>query len=671
MQPLFPAAALTAATLLVAASQPAHAQEPRPPSAEGPAPGGTPTQEPTPFTGFETSFLDNGLRVWFKRLPGARDVTTAVLVPFGWDQDPEGKEELAHFTEHMLFSDHAGRTEEEILEAVELRGGRRNGLTTPDRTFYYVTLPREHGTFGIEWLGRVLEPKAMDPAVVARNRQPVALEIRARPREFFDHLRAWLNPEWLRPADYWEREFGLVTRDARRYDRWASLHRISPRDLRDFYRRYYAPEGLTVVVVGDLPADSVHAAVDAAFGGLEPRPVPEAYGPVSDPGRPFKRVQWTVRPNVQYQRIAKIYGMDTREHLTLLFIDRYLERRLRDRLRFGEVKAVYSLALSVTQRGPAAHVLLSAPVDPQAWAYAETVVQEEVDRLVSGSVSAEEFAADRAAVVGQLVSANREPEDLAFWAHNHFYRRDLHPDFPDLAASFAAMTPQEVAEVARTYFRPEREAVWITRPQPLNQGILALAAVVLLFSAVRLTARLLTRPVDLRTLRYVARIRLGPLGLAFWGLLYVGVGVVAGRLLVALVQAGLQAWVLPVDVYAYQMTTFALLGVAAMALGLAYLSLPPRKLLLFRDEVRVKHLAYRSRSFPLERVQVAPARLGDVARAGALFRTLPLAAGYLRPAVWIRPESGMGYLLRVRDADELVAMVERARAATEGPDDTP
>ena len=34
----------------------------------------------------------------------------------------------------------------------------------------------------------------------------------------------------------------MRTRDARRYDRWASLQRITPDDVADFYDRYYVPE---------------------------------------------------------------------------------------------------------------------------------------------------------------------------------------------------------------------------------------------------------------------------------------------------------------------------------------------------------------------------------------------------------------------------------------------
>ena len=89
-----------------------------------------------PFANFETHRLANGVKLWFKQLPAAPNVAVSVGVPFGSDLDPEGKEELAHFTEHMLFADHDGRTEDEILEEIASRGGRRNGRTGSDRTWY-------------------------------------------------------------------------------------------------------------------------------------------------------------------------------------------------------------------------------------------------------------------------------------------------------------------------------------------------------------------------------------------------------------------------------------------------------------------------------------------------------------------------------------------------------
>ena len=105
---------------------------------QGQTPGDAvdPVRQPgeNPFSGFETHFLANGLKVWFKSLPDAPNVSVSVAVPFGSHWDPRGKEGLAHFTEHMLFSDHEGRSEQEVKDAIEVLGGRRNGFTTADHT---------------------------------------------------------------------------------------------------------------------------------------------------------------------------------------------------------------------------------------------------------------------------------------------------------------------------------------------------------------------------------------------------------------------------------------------------------------------------------------------------------------------------------------------------------
>ena len=47
-------------------------------------------------------------------------------MPYGWHTDPEGKEELAHLTEHILFSNHDGQTEQEIKEAIDGSHGQQH-----------------------------------------------------------------------------------------------------------------------------------------------------------------------------------------------------------------------------------------------------------------------------------------------------------------------------------------------------------------------------------------------------------------------------------------------------------------------------------------------------------------------------------------------------------------
>jgi hypothetical protein len=219
---------------------------------QGKAAAQEPSRPRNAFAGFETIILPNGLKVWFQRLPGDPTVSVSISVSVGSDQDPPGLEELAHFTEHMLFSDHLGRSEEQIKREIESRGGTYNGFTTPDQTFYYARIGKAHGPFALEWLYRLVSPHAIDPAVVERQRRPVAVEVGAQPRQLGDWLwAAFVDPPVLRIFNFWRNEFGLETRDDRDYYPYRSLTRIFPEDLRRFYETYYAPSNMTLTVIGD------------------------------------------------------------------------------------------------------------------------------------------------------------------------------------------------------------------------------------------------------------------------------------------------------------------------------------------------------------------------------------------------------------------------------------
>jgi len=611
------------------------------------------------FAGFETHVLENGLRVWFRHIPGAANTSVGISIPYGWDMDPRGKEETAHFLEHMLFGDHRGMTEEEIKDQVEAVGGRRNGFTTSDHTFYYVTMPAELGLVGVEWLSRIVEPHEMDPDVVERNRQPVALEIRARPRELFDHIGALLDPEWLRRAPMWEREFGIVTRQSRRYDKFRSLYAITPQDLRDFYDRYYAPEAMRLVVAGDLPGDSALSLIRATFGQLPARAAPPAYNTPVDPGRRYRQVTWQFRPNVQYRRMFKIYEQDRDARLRLIFLGRYLSRRLTARLRFGETKAVYSISVRPIERGPATYLAIQAPIDEDEWRFARSVIDEEVRALAEGSTPASEFEADRQAVIERLIAENREAEDLVNWLYRAFHRPEAYADFPDLPTEFAAIEQDELAAFVRDRFVPEREIEYLDYPQPLTQGLLAFLVVLAGVLVMKGTALILSRPVRMADIRYVARLRLSVPILLMGGSAFFGFAIVATRLLVFLVERLLVAWVLPVESYVFQMTSFFVIGALGLVAAMAYASIPPRKLLVFRDHLRVKSRAYRSRIIPLEDIEsVGRRRITDVARRGRLWSTVPLSLGVGPAAVHLEVRGGRGYLFRVRDPVELLEVLK-------------
>ena len=553
-----------------------------------------------PFADFETHFLANGLKVWFKSMQDAPNVSVSVAVPFGSHSDPRGKEGLAHFTEHMLFSDHEDRSEQEVKDAIEGLGGRRNGFTTPDHIWYYATIGKEHGLFAIEWLSGIVSPHTMDPDVVERNLQPIAIETNARPREVFERVWAFLNPSLLMPPDFWQQEFGMDTRGLKPLDRWGTLHRITPEDLRGFYDTYYVPAAMTLTIVGDLDRDEAMAMAENTFGALPRRAVPPREIAITDPNRMRATYSWGFPSNVRYTARYKFFHPSAEDELMILFARDLLDRRLNQRLRYGEQKAVYSLQVESSKRGPAVFLQVRGAIDADEYDFALGVIEEEIESLRTGALDPDAFEADRTAVIERLRSGNQTSEALNFWVYRNFYDPDTYSDFPDVLGFYEGVSQEQVASFAERNLVAERQVLSVIRIHPLSQELMVLALLVLVWAAVRVVGWGLTTSITMSDIRYVARFRV-PIVFRIVALV-VGGGV--GLILARLTFFGLQwitlAYVATVDDYTIQVGSYALMLISVLALFLVYLSRLPKKLLVFPDHLRVKSLAYRSRIFKPE-----------------------------------------------------------------------
>ena len=613
----------------------------------------------SPFSGFETHFLENGLKVWFKRLPDAPNVSVSVMVPYGSHWDPPGKEGVAHFTEHMLFSDHEGRSEREVKDAIEALGGRRNGFTTSDRTWYYATIDKQHGLFAIEWLSGIVSPHAMDPEVVERNRQPIALETNARPREIFEHIWAFLNPAPLLPLDFWQREYGMETRGLRLIDRWATLQSITPEDLRGFYETYYVPGAMTLTIVGDLDRDEALATAESTFGPLSRGTVPPREIEIEDPNRMRATYVWGFRSNVRYTSRYKFYQPSAEDELMILFTRDLLNRRLNQRLRYGEQKAVYSIQVASSKRGPAAFLQVRGSIDEDEYDFARGVIEEEIEGLRTGTLDGAEFEADRRAVIERLRSGNQTAEALNFWVYRNFYNPDTFADFPDVLGFYERVTPAQVASFAARNLVPERQVLSVAQIQPATQGMMVAALTLLVWITVRLVGWGLKSPVTMSDIRYVARFKMPLLFTVAAAVLIIGgAGLVLARLTFFSFQWITLRYVATADDYVIQSVSYALMLVSVLALSMIYLSRFPRKLLVFPDHLRVKSLAYRSRIFkPEDLEEISLRRFHRVWLSKSLLGCFPMTVGLIRPGIYIRPTKGRAYFFRTRNTKELIEVL--------------
>ncbi|MGH7591604.1 MAG: M16 family metallopeptidase, partial [Gemmatimonadales bacterium] len=195
------------------------------------------------------------------------DHTVPVVAVNTWYHVGSGDEEtgrtgFAHLFEHLMFmgSEHAPYPMfDRLLEAA---GADNNGTTNEDRTAYFESGPANALPLML-WLdadrmGWLLP--TMDSAKVDLQRDVVKNERRQRV-ENQPYGKAWdAIPSLVFPPGHpysWP-VIGSM----------ADLSAASLEDVKDFFRKFYAPDNATLVVSGDVNAAAVRAQVKKYFGDI-------------------------------------------------------------------------------------------------------------------------------------------------------------------------------------------------------------------------------------------------------------------------------------------------------------------------------------------------------------------------------------------------------------------
>lgn len=624
---------LLGAWLTVAAATPAAAQEPLPPN---------------PFTAFQTVLLPNGMRVWYAYLPGSELTRLAVVVPAGRDAEDPAAGQVAHLLEHVLLGDRAGRTEADLVRELALRGGSHGGYTTPSTTVFPLAIPTTQAEYGVRWLYDVVAPRLFGDDQADRNRQPVAVEIGARPPTAGAMLaHRFLRDPRLLPAPFWQREFRLDVPEER-FASDAGLWRIGGADLRAFHERWYAPPAMTLVVVTGLPLPVLFPGILETFGNMPWRPPSDARDRATvrrghtrhfawDPGA----VSTSVVLRYRFTQPSRV------EHMRLVFLEDMLRHRLMERLRRGDDKLVYAVAASTVLRGGAGFLAITADVAPGREREVRSSIESELRRLAAAAADSTAFYTDRDILARRVRLEGGAPGVLLAWAADRFAPALPQGDMPDLGGYYTTVGPDSIGELAARLFHDDNLALYISRPLPVPLALAVLAGLAPALLGVRLFRRWTLRPADMARIRYVARLRPqagAAVLLAAAGLLG---GVVAARLMGAGIHIGHARWIAPVDSLLLHAAVAAAVILAATLLLFTAVGAVPRKVLVFDDEVRLKSATFRSTSLPA--ASIAAVRIGRP------------SAGISRRLPWL-PVSGTGVTLALEDGSAVFLPVRDAAA---------
>mgnify|MGYP001942871965 CR=1 FL=1 len=209
--------------------------------------------------------LDNGLKVIAYPHHTAPVVAMAMWVQAGSADERPGEEGLAHVHEHMLFKGTARRGVGEIAREIEACGGSINAFTSFDNTVYHLTVASRFFDQGLDVLCDAIKDSAFDAQELDKELEVILEELkrgqdqpsRVRMEKLFE--LAYTQHPYKRPV--------IGTAE--------SISALTRQDVTNFYKRWYNPANMTLVVVGDISPERMKEAIEAQLGSMEPsEPIP-------------------------------------------------------------------------------------------------------------------------------------------------------------------------------------------------------------------------------------------------------------------------------------------------------------------------------------------------------------------------------------------------------------
>ena len=209
--------------------------------------------------------LTNGLEVAVKVDNFSRAVAVQCWVNTGAIHEEEHERGMAHYLEHMLFKGTEKRAVGEIAATVETCGGNINAYTSFDHTVYYLTLASEHAIVGIDLLADAVFHSTLDEQEFEREKEVILEEIR----------RGEDNPSQKVGKRVFELAFAGTEagRPIIGYTDQVSSYKRD--DLLKFYKKWYQPENMQLIVVGNVDEEEVLAHAEETFGQTKAKAVPE------------------------------------------------------------------------------------------------------------------------------------------------------------------------------------------------------------------------------------------------------------------------------------------------------------------------------------------------------------------------------------------------------------
>ncbi len=199
--------------------------------------------------------LDNGQKVIIKEVHDNPIVIIDTWIKTGSINETDENNGVAHFLEHLFFKGTPKHPVKEFDRILESKGAITNAATSKDFTHYYILIPSQYFDLALDLHSDMLlnpliprkelekERKVVIEEIAKNNDRPTTVLYRNMIQGFYK------NHPYKRDV--------IGTKEV--------IETISREQILDFYNKWYTPQNMTTVIIGDIDTQKALSSVKEKF----------------------------------------------------------------------------------------------------------------------------------------------------------------------------------------------------------------------------------------------------------------------------------------------------------------------------------------------------------------------------------------------------------------------
>ncbi|MBQ9246643.1 insulinase family protein [bacterium] len=199
--------------------------------------------------------LDNGQTVVIKEVHDNPIVIIDTWIKTGSINETDENNGVAHFLEHLFFKGTAKHPAKEFDQILESKGAVTNAATSKDFTHYYILIPSQYFDLALDLHSDMLLNPMIPRKELEKERKVVIEEIAKNNDRPSTVLYRNMIQGFYKTHPYKRDVIG--SKDI--------IETISREQIFDFYNKWYTPQNMTTVIIGDIDTQKVLDSVKTKF----------------------------------------------------------------------------------------------------------------------------------------------------------------------------------------------------------------------------------------------------------------------------------------------------------------------------------------------------------------------------------------------------------------------